>query len=60
MDYAKHDSPTRALARHTLSCLPCNIKATRLLKSPAHLERQELLCAIEYCAHRRAGRKLHS
>lgn len=54
--------PTRAkmLAQHTLHCTPCGQKAKRLMQSPAHLERQELLCAIEYCEHRTSGRRLHA
>jgi len=48
------------MARHAVRCSPCCIKARRLLEVPPHLERMELLCAIEWCCYRATGRKLHS
>lgn len=48
------------LAQHALSCTRCKIKATRLMEQPSHLEKQELLCAIEWCAFQREGRRLHA
>lgn len=53
-------STIQAIAQHTVKCLACTIKARRLLAEPEHLERQELLCAIEWCAHRASGRKAHA
>jgi len=53
-------SRPRTLALHTLHCAPCKIKARRLIEQPEHLEKQELLCAIEYCEFRSSGRALHA
>jgi len=48
------------MARHALQCSPCVIKAQRLLDKPPHLERMELLCAIEWCCFRADGRRAHA
>lgn len=53
-------NPMRDLARHALHCTACSWKARRLLEHPRHLERQELLCAIEWCLFRQQGRQVHA
>lgn len=51
---------TKLMARHALRCRGCMVKAKRLLEKPPHLERMELLCAIEWCHVRASGRKAHA
>lgn len=59
--HIKTTTPTlQAMAKHALCCSPCCTKARRLLEKPPHLERMELLCAIEWCCFRHTGRRLHS
>lgn len=51
---------TQRIAKHALSCTTCKPNVARLVNSPTHLERQELLCAIEYCELRHSRRELHA
>lgn len=48
------------MARHALSCRSCKGNVALIQNGASHLEKQEAMATIEWCAFRRENRRAHA